>query len=329
MSSVIVNKYIEIDSSEKQEGDQEYLSFYSMVCEEFKGRNDAYSVVAQINQLIKSVQKHRGYTMGLLSGDDSYREKFKSLQLAVKKRIEVIKLFSGDTRQLVSEKDKSNINYCWKTIANNWQEDNVSESLELHSHFVEQLLGMLSSISEDLSRPLLSNIESSAQFEPIEVYPNALLKVEVFNFVGRFLPENIERIGKLRALSTHLASDVKGSELELRKLRFLVDTSRSQISVLRGISKRIKEICGESYPAIQDVFQTEMQLGLLLSQVDNTILTDLDGTSEVLGRQIFAKATQVIDAYWNVVNRGFELMHQWHKDEFDFWLAAGIAKPNT
>ena len=321
MSSVILEKYIEISPSE---GDRDSvdLTFYSHVCNEYRRRNDAYSLVAQINQLIKSIQKHRGYTMGLLSGDESYRDRFNALQSAVKKRIDVIELFAAVTSEIISEKDKSDLYFCWKTIANNWQEDNVTESLELHSHFVEQLLGMLGGISEELSAPLLKDVQADTDLSnEAQSYPHLLLKVEVLNFIGRFLPENIEHIGKLRALSTHLAAASDSTESELRKLRFLVDTARSQISVLRGMSTRIKEICGDSYPAIQDVFVTEMQLGLLLSQVENTILTRPSETTEILGRQIFIKATQVIDAYWNVVNRGFALMHQWHKEEFDHWLA--------
>ena len=310
-------------------GDKSYDSFYAndplyaSVCEEYRRRNDAYALISQICQLIKTVQKHRGYTLGILAGDDSYRERFTRLQVALKRRLEILTLFGEKTEGFVSSRDCENLVYCWKTISDNWQGDNVTESLELHSHFVEQLLSLMAQISADLGNSLLNDVSGEVSAE-VEEYMGAFqfvsAKVEVLSFVGKFLPENIESIGKLRALSTHLASIDVSSEQEVRKLRFFVDSTRSQINVLRGIAMRLKEVVGEAFPHLQSIFTIEMNLSLLLSQIENGLLNDVS-PMPVDGRSLFAKATEVIDTYWLVVNRGFELMHHWHEEEFDYWLA--------
>ena len=323
MKPISLEKFIS-DAAEQNDR-QLFNAYYSDICAEYRHRNDAYSLIAQINQLIKSVQKHRGYTMGLLSGDDSYRERFDALQCALQRRLQIIELFSSHTGSLVSEADRSNLHFCWQTIANNWQEDNYNESLELHSHFVSQLLSMMFKIANDLAKPLLDAADKEvippSVLDQMCEYPHSLAKVELLNFVGKFLPENIEQIGKLRALSTHMAQDGNRSDSDLRKLRFLVDTVRTQINMSRNMGARLQEFCSGYHVGLNSLFDTEMKLGLLLSQIENGILAAAAG-SDLDARELFVKATQVIDAYWIVVNKGFELMRQWHEQEFEFWLAA-------
>ena len=296
---------------------------YGSICAEYRRRNDAYALISQICQLIKTVQKHRGYTLGLLAGDTSYRERFDKLQIALKRRLEILTLFGEKIEGFVDLRESENLVYCWKTISNNWQGDNVTESLELHSHFVEQLLSLMAQISADLGNSLLNDVSEDVPTrveEHMEAFQFVSAKVEVLSFVGKFLPENIERVGKLRALSTHIASIDVRSEQEVRKLRFFVDSTRSQINILRGIAARLKELAGDEFPHLQSIFDIEMSLSLLLSQIENGLLNDVS-PMPVDGRSLFAKATEVIDTYWNVVNRGFELMHHWHEEEFDYWLA--------
>ena len=319
MKAASLEKYINLAlESESSSYSKEYIN---RVCEEYRRRNDAYALITQINQLIKTVQKHRGYTIGLLTGDESYRERFQSLQKALQKRLHMLEQFGGYTSDLVSERDRSNLYFCWQTISNNWQQDNINETLELHSHFVQQLLTLLVPLSADLSSPLLDRIDGASEdLSYMEAFPHSLSKVEVLNFAGKFLPENIELIGKLRALSTHMASVVLNTESDLRKLKFMVDSARNQINLLRNMADRLKEVSSGSYVSLTTLFDVEMKLSLLLSQIENGILSGEPAT-QIDSRELFHKATEVIDAYWIVANKGFELMRQWHEEEFDFWLA--------
>lgn len=322
MTSSSLSQYIA--STVNTKTDSKMQAYLQAVCEEYRRRSDAYSLITQINQIIKTVQKHRGYTIGLLSGDESYRERFEQLQTALQKRLHVLEIYGQYTGGLITENDKSNLNFCWQTIANNWQEDNINESLELHSHFVEVLLSLKNTISTDLSQGILDSLDDeylpSGIKDVMANYPKTLPKLEVLDFTGRFLPENIEVIGKLRALSTHMATTPNNSDSDLRKLRFLVETLRDNIAKLRVTANRLTELCQKDYPALKLITQTEIHLELLLSLIENSILSGAS-TNQSDGRQLFIKATFIIDQYWTVVNKGFEMMQQWHDAEFDYWLA--------
>ena len=301
------------------------IDYYDAVCAVYRERNDAYAVISQINQLIKSVQKHRGYTMGLLSGDQSYQERFRNLQEALQRRLKMLEIYSSKSDELLSEREKSNLYFCWHTISNNWQGDNATESLELHSHFVEELLTLLGNVSANLSAPLLDDMTLSddemAHLEKMESFPYALAKLEVLAFVSKTLPEGIENVGKLRALSTHVAVEEEINDSDFRKLRFLVDTVRGQANVLRSVVVRLNDVCRTEFDALKIILEMEIKLELILSQIENSILVGRP-MGEEAARQLFVRTTLVIDSYWFVGNKGFDLMRQWHDQEFDFWLAA-------
>ena len=289
-------------------------------CSEYRRRNDAYSLVFQLHKLMISVQKHRGYSIALLAGDESYTKKFAELQRVLERRLAVLESFAKVTG-LLHDKDKHNLHLAWQTIRHDWQDDNLNDNFELHCHFVEQLLGMTSSVLQTLEPPLVEEFPNAANEKSVVPYPNSFKKLEVLHFVVKHLPSLIESLAKLRGLSAYAASEKNSRNVEDRKLKFLLENTRNGSREIRNKSERLLSLCSDEYAELKEITIAEIKLDLLLSQIENDLLRDDSQTSSD-PVQLFVRATEIIETYWSVVNSGLNLARYWHELEFNGTLNA-------
>jgi len=106
------------EATQRVLGDASFKAF----CDAFRQREQLFTLINQINQLIKVVQKHRGISMGLIGGDVSFQPDFDQLQMQLAKRLATLEYFAESTGGLLSEKDKGNLHLAWATIRQNWQD---------------------------------------------------------------------------------------------------------------------------------------------------------------------------------------------------------------
>lgn len=303
----------QVDSSDEQ---------YQHFSKAYRRREDTLTLVHQLNQMVKAVQKHRGISMGLLGGNAVFEGDFNTLQHQLERRLATLEAFAGHVGGILTDKEKDSLHLAWATIRQNWQDDDLSDNFELHSHFVEQLLGMVYSLAKQLEKPLTPELvdtqEEGSAPEGDAAYPRMFKQIEVLNFVAKQLPDMIEQIAKVRGLGTYAAATGLVDYPHDRKLRFLLQCARQQSEKLRHQAERLEGILDGSLPSLADLKNLELKLMFLLNTIEKDVLSGTTITAS--SQQLFKLATDLIDVYWNVVNQGLGLVRTWHEDDLEAWL---------
>ncbi|WP_075188226.1 lytic murein transglycosylase [Teredinibacter haidensis] len=291
---------------------------YTLFRKYYRQREDVLTLINQINQLIKVVQKHRGVSMGLLAGDDSYLPRFNSLQAEMEKRLTLLQCFARSTGGALSDREKENLHLAWATIRQDWQDDKLSDNFELHTHFVEQLQAMLSSLSRQMERPLLPELVEGDTGAGMS-YPRLFKKIEILNFVARQLPDMIEQVAKVRGLSVYAATAGSVDFYSDRKLRYLLQCAREQNDKLRVQAERIHDHVEKGLDSFDELKNLELKLLYLLNTVEHDVLSGLE--IKTPSQQFFTLATEIIDVYWSLVSDGLLQIRRWHEDDMNDWLS--------
>jgi len=294
----------------------EEKSEFDSLCDAFRRRDDALSLIFQLNQLIKAVQKHRGMTMALIGGNKGFRKDFEEQQYQLDRRIATLQAFIRRTGNLISNNQEDGICLAWQTIRQDWQDDKLSDNFELHSHFIEQLQGIVVSLAKELEKPL----EGVSSSDPHD-YPQVFKQIELLNFVAKELPEMIEQLAKVRGLSTYIAASGEVEYHHDRKLRYVLQCAKQQNEKLRHQSERLRTILNGSVASLTEIKTVELKLIYLMETVENDVLGG--GTIKTNSHQLFKLATELIDVYWFVLNEGLTVVRRWHEDLLESWLKLG------
>ena len=255
--------------------------------------------------------------MGLLAGDSGFLENFESLQTQLEKRLATLECFARTTGGLLTDREKDNLHLAWLTIRQDWQNDNLSDNFELHTHLIEQLQSMLASLARQLGKPLAPDLED-AEPEGGADYPKLFKQIEMLNFVCRQVPDIIEQVAKVRGLSVYAASAGSVDFYSDRKLRFLVQCTREQGAKLRAQAERINEQLEGGLGAFKVLKELELKVHFLLNTVEQDVLSD--SAIATSSQQFFSLATEIIDVYWRLVTEGLAQIRLWHEDDMEAWL---------
>lgn len=299
--------------------DREFEGF----CDLYMDRENILVLIIQLNQLLKCVQRHRGMSLGMLSGDANFSEGFSSLQVELERRLATIEMFAKKMNGLISDKGKESLHLAWSTVGHNWQDDNLDDNFELHSHFVQQLLAMIYDLAKRLQQPLAPNglvqseREPEGEFSGAFSQPRLFKQIEILNFVGKHLLEMIENVAKIRGLASYAAAVGSASALDIRKLRFLLSSTRSMHEKILKLSERLALSLSGEMSQIPSIKSVELKLLFLLNAVEGDVLSD--GPIAAEPQKLFGLATDIINIYWDVVNEGFSLVRLWHNNDLDAW----------
>lgn len=287
----------------------------------FNQRQDALLLIKQLIHMIKAVQRHRGMSMGMLGGNTLFKDDFYRLQTQLAQRLELFIAFALRTENLLSARDKENLQSAWLTISHDWQQDSVIDNYELHCHLIEQLLGLLATLAKQLEQPIAALIASN---EPTvihaagTVYPNRFKQLEVLHFSTRLMPAVAEQIGRIRALATYTAALGYCNADHASKLRYVIQCTKVNNEKLRHQAKRMEGILDKDSPLLSQLKSYEIKLTFLLNMVEQDVLKE----DKVLAdsNRLFEIATDIIDMYLHIVDEGVTLLERWHQDEIENWL---------
>lgn len=293
-------------------------------CDAFTHREDTLIMVDQLNQLIKCVQKHRGLSMTMLgTGGAEFKADFLQLQSQLERRLATMEVFAKKMNGVLSERDKENLHLAWETIRKDWQDDNLNDNFELHSHFVQQLLAMVSGLAKQLESPLIdfSDVAETSIPESERDQPQMFKKMEILNFVAKQLPALIECLAKVRGLASYASAMGSASELDSRKLQYLVASTREEKLRIIAQAERLESFLLPDMPSLRTIKNIELKHIFLL----NTVETDVLSGSVIVAdaHQLFGLCTEIIDAYWAIVDDGLEVVRRWHSEDLDVWCKLG------
>jgi len=308
-------------SNIKGHEDSAVTSSYSEFCAVYGERELIFGLLSQLNHLVQGVQRHRGISMGLLAGDKTFESELVSLQRQLEKRLSTFDVFAAQRDTLLATRDRENLHMAWRTIRNDWQEDNLSDNFELHSHFIEQLLTIILALAKRLEGPLMKPASVSEVVGAARdgAFPRELRQIELLAFVCSLLPSMIECMAKIRGLSTFAAASGRAEYLHDRKLRFLLGCAREQNEKLRHCAQRLQDVLDGELDALQVIGELETKFVHLMSLVEHDVLSGR--AIHASSVQLFDLATVVIDKYWSIVDQGLDLFRLWHRRDLDVWVS--------
>ncbi|UTF60013.1 hypothetical protein [Gilvimarinus sp. DA14] len=296
-----------------------YDRYYGVYCR----RQNALNLIRQFNRTIKTAQRHRGMSMGMLGGNEFFREDFNQLQAQLERRILLLQAMAKSSEGLLSERDQDNLQNAWVTISRDWQEDSVIDNYELHCHMIEQSLAMLAALSRQLEQPIHEMLGEKPPEPEVGNYPSRFKHLEVLHFTTRLLPAVVEQIGRIRALGTYAAAAGYLDSHHDSKLRYVIQCTRVNNEKLRHQIKRLEGILDQDIGLLSQLKSYELKLMFLLNMVETDILHE--GALNADSNRIYNLATDIIDVYLSIVDNGIDLISQWHDADMDQWLVSGIA----
>jgi hypothetical protein len=295
---------------------------FARFCNLYQERLDALTLIKQLVQMIKAVQRHRGMSMGMLGGNKYFREDLGQLQHQLERRLVLLQAFASRAGQLLNTKDQASLNNAWLTISHDWQQDSVIDNYELHCHLIEQLLSMVAALGKHLEQPTSSLMQESEEPRVIHadgaVFPNRLKHLEVLHFSTRLMPAVAEQIGRIRALATYAAAIGKSDKDFNSKLRYVVQCTRVNNEKLRHQTKRLENLLGTNAGLLNQLKSYEIKLDFLLNMIESDIATEAEIHAD--SNRLFNLATDIIDVYLKVVEEGIELLSAWHQQDIETWV---------
>ncbi|GAB1269645.1 hypothetical protein NBRC116493_28980 [Aurantivibrio infirmus] len=308
------------DSNPKEESSQNLKDrrHFKAFWKRIRQQNDALLIIRQLNQMIKSVQLHRGMSMSLLAGGKYFQTEIVELQEQLQRQIIALEVFTDPIDELLSDKDRSCLDNAWRTIAHDWHDDDVIDNFELHSHFVDELLTMVVSLSKRLT--YFSNDQStpidSADNDESVTYPQTFKQIELLNFVAKQLPQTIEQVAKIRGLSSHAATIGKVEHWQGRYLRYLIQCVKTENQKLRYQADRISTLVDIEFHSIGNIKAYENKLLFLFGCLENDLLGE--GEKDIDGQQLFKLSSEIINTYSRIVDDGWGLVRRWLDNDIQY-----------
>ncbi|MGH1485201.1 MAG: hypothetical protein ACRBCI_03205 [Cellvibrionaceae bacterium] len=316
-----------VSSSNNHAGDHSDLSkSFSVALTEasvsFNERLAIFNLLDQLNHLCRGVQRHRGFSMGLLGGNESFGSGFYHLQRQMARRIQLITAFGNQPPVLLGHADIERLHYAWNTIHDNWQDDSVLENFEFHCHFVDQLLLLMARLAERVSTPyavyihslVTGDTHSSSSTQPT-TYQHLL------SFASQQLPRFVEMLGKIRALSIHVAATGCSDVSYDKKLLYLLQCVEQEKEAVFSMTNALQSRLVEPLPALLTIKTYEYKLDFLLEKIKNEIVGQ--AVISISEEDIFRLVTDIIDIYWRVADDSINLLSRWQKDDMEKWLQNG------
>ena len=297
-----------------------FSSDFDGFAQHFLAREDALLLIDQLNQLMKSVQRHRGISMGILAGNSEFKEEFSDLQYQLERRLATLEAFAR-ANQLLTERDKTNLSLAWETIRNNWEGDNLHDNFELHSHFIEQLLGMIVELAQKTEESLFQQLALAGNFSASDESfgdKRSTQQAKIIRFVCGDLPDLIEQVARIRGTAAYGAAVQNLEGLDERKIRYWVSSLQEYADTFRGKAELLKSELGDIMPKLGLVKQNELRLLQFLNTVETLVFLGKGGREGA--RRLFNMATDVIEVYWEVVNEGLAVVTDWHRQEMENWI---------
>lgn len=307
---------------------------YDFTVQAYNERLLALTMIKQLMHLCRDTQKHRGLGMGLLAGNDHFAERFELLQQQMARRVVLLSAFANKPENPINASDIDKIVNAWETIRAGWHDDSVLENFQFHSHFIEQLLLMVMRIAECLREPLTQVLASATvssvntEGEITSVQPVAyhkphqqILHDELLLFICRKVPNIIEYAGKLRALSTHAATVGYAIDEHDKKLNYVCQCIKTNKIEVLDQAQQLNTQLGHQIPSLLVMKTYEFKLDAFIDKMNNNVIGQKKIT--VSSDDLFAKATEIIDVYWRVVDDGLDVLHRLQEQELEQWCVKG------
>jgi len=241
-------------------------------------RHQTLQLLKSLRLLIADIQKHRGLSNGLLSGDTSLRHSLQHTRSAIEQNTSSLQQHNVYTYLISNER--------WQGHVDHWQrlkeanEITAENNLQQHHAMIRNLIFL----AEDISN------ESGITNLPEHTYAHC---------IWREVMQTAEWAGQARALGTGMAAKASSTPQERIRMRFLCDKIQ-ELSVIAFaiLAKQTEE---STNTTTFDLSTANNAVSQLIFCIQDQLLNS--NSPNISAKDYFNQATQTIDVLLDLVDK--------------------------
>ena len=253
----------------------------------FLDRCQRLSMIKLLCLLTQAIQQHRGASTAVISGDTSFLSLVEKRQKSIRRMLYMLEQVSNETKDFIAPLAIENIINEWKTILIGWQQDQLMDNFQFHSHLVGSLHKLIRVSMIEQLLPGLGHQENKSLFKALFIK----------------LPELNEYLAMLRGLCTDVAVRKACGESSQVRIAYLVKLVRKESDKVIELIEQLGETV-PTVPAVDIILRQKKYLNKLLMTIEVTILESTEIHAH--GSHLFDMATDIIDAYWLAIEQGIQ-----------------------
>jgi hypothetical protein len=250
----------------------------------FKLNQIVINNIQQLIHLLADIQRHRACSLAILSGNASFDAQVTSLHKKINARL----IFLNSQTELTDVVDPYQWDHLlseWKVVGYGWRGDNVLHNFELHSHLLEKILNIIRHAGRWVLRSGGYSKKAADHY----------LGHTVFEFVFATHLYQVETLGRLRGLSTHIANSGCGDNAMQIRVKYLLQCAREELVMSTEFLDMHAASISKNIPAVLEIQRSKTQLYEWL-ELTSRILQGQLKPSEKLARKTYDLASAVMDA---------------------------------
>lgn len=270
-------------------------------------------LIRHLNPLVIAIQQHRGTTLALLEGDESFSEQVNTLRQDISRRFEIIQQLNACLGLIAFETECDAARAKWETFISKRREEGVISNFDFHNALIERLIQVIWQIAEDANAfhptrlsakaagipPSMANDGGKATAMARDHHP-------VVQLVAKDIPLLIEDIAKARGLSVHMAVFGRRDPRQQAMLDDLLQTIGFKKERGRAIHRGLHKDTLKRLPALMETLLHEHKLDDLLLIIKDQIMVPDQITVD--GHMLFRFATEIIEIYSAVIDQGLSMI---------------------
>lgn len=262
-------------------------------------------LMVTILNLSRFIQRHRGATLALLGGDNSFLQQVKTLQKQTSAQFDYLQCLNESAGKPLADSDYEQLKLGWHTIIKDWENDDLHHSFEFHSHLLELIIRLSRQLTEQIlatpeglddNEPLRSRIDNSF------TYPlHSLSQTCVID-----LYELVEYLARIRGIGTHMAvlghTDKElGSKVSFWLQEFRYRKERFDQNIQLVSSQYLPCI-----PGLKSLPNLNMKLNYFISLLGHEMTSERN--FKVPSHKLFLMGTEIIDGHLAVMDQASAVM---------------------
>jgi hypothetical protein len=240
--------------------------------------------IQQFLHLLADIQRHRACSLAILSGTISFEEQAASLHRKINARLAYLDR-QNELAEVIDQQEWESVLREWQVVGYGWRNDNVLHNFELHSHLLDIILNLV----RNAGRWVLRSGNYSEQAADHHIGH------DVFAFVFATHLYQVETLGRLRGLGTHIASSGCTDNNMRMRIEFLLQRARHEQIISREFLDAHALSVSKNIPAVLDMQRNETILQDCLTLLTN-IAQEESTPSDALAQQVYDLATSIINA---------------------------------
>ena len=278
--------------------DTQNSSFLRKAYEEHLFRRQGLQLCKQLIQLAIEMQKHRGCTLAILSGDHFFETQLYGIQRDITDRLNTIEEFRRD---FLSLDESMHIIQEWICIRRQWSNDTPEENFLLHSNLIAELLKLIRQIVRR-AKLLTNSPERSA----------------MVSFCFTAWLTMIETTAQARGLATHCAVKEQCPTEIRSRLKFL---HGQLIDLDKQFNATLLEFSPASAKSIKhkaDKMDYQTHLERFLGMLENDFCKQIPGTD---ADSVYTSGSHVVSACQQILVCMLKIIENKPSAELENWIA--------